>query len=301
MPQLHFPFFPDGVKLINADIAFQKDNGKIFYFQRNLPVFSHDESDVETFRMITSQFYVNGLVTQAEIVKAFGVTPISVKRAVKKFKKQGTKGFYEPRRCRGAGVLTPTVLKEAQGLLEQGILPNDVADKLGIKRDTFYRAIKAGRLYASKKKDFELVTTKSSRDLEDSDASMGLGATNALGRIASSFFQRGTVETSFQPCCDISNGGVLFALAALLANGLLSHINKFFQLPSGYYGIESIFLLLAFMALARIKSIEKLRFSPPGEWGKLLGLDRIPEAQTLRRKIGIISATEAIPWSAQLC
>jgi hypothetical protein len=29
-----------------------------------------------------------------------------------------------------------------------------------------------------------------------------------------------------------------------------------------------------------------LRYEPPGEWGKLLGLDRIPEVRTLRGKLG---------------
>lgn len=38
------------------------------------------------------------------------------------------------------------------------------------------------------------------------------------------------------------------------------------------------------MALARLKSIEALRYCAPGEWGKLLGLDRIPEVRTLRAK-----------------
>ena len=137
--------------------------------------------------------------------------------------------------------------------------------------------------------------------MEDSRASLGTGATNPLGRIAASIFHQGAVDISFQACCDIPNGGVLLALPALLATGLLCHIGEFFKIPSGYYGIESIFIVLAFMALARIKNVEKLRFCPPGEWGKLLGLDRIPEAQTLRKKVAIISSTEAIPWGAKLC
>jgi len=39
------------------------------------------------------------------------------------------------------------------------------------------------------------------------------------------------------------------------------------------------------MALARMPSIESLRYKAPGEWGKLLGLDRIPEVRTLRLKM----------------
>jgi hypothetical protein len=42
---------------------------------------------------------------------------------------------------------------------------------------------------------------------------------------------------------------------------------------------------LAFLALVRCRSLEQSRYLSPGERGKLLGLDRMPEVKTLRRKI----------------
>ena len=55
------------------------------------------------------------------------------------------------------------------------------------------------------------------------------------------------------------------------------------------------------MALARVKNIEWLRYSPPGEWGKLLGLDRIPEAKTLRNKVRLLTeGGQAQQWSGAL-
>ena len=39
------------------------------------------------------------------------------------------------------------------------------------------------------------------------------------------------------------------------------------------------------MALLRIKNIERLSAHQPGELGILLGLDRVPEVKTLRRKL----------------
>ena len=47
-------------------------------------------------------------------------------------------------------------------------------------------------------------------------------------------------------------------------------------MAEGFYPLESIFLVLALMALGRIPSLEALRYEAPGEWGKLMGLDRIP-------------------------
>lgn len=129
-----------------------------------------------------------------------------------------------------------------------------------------------------------------------------MGATNTMGRVAAMMGEISEVSIDFQASIDVPNGGVLLALPALLAIGLLHHTQKHFSLPNGYYGLESIFLLLAFMSLARIKSIEKLRYCAPGEWGKLLGLDRIPEVRTLRSKIKTLSEQGSVEqWGADLC
>ena len=61
-------------------------------------------------------------------------------------------------------------------------------------------------------------------------------------------------------------------------------------------------MLMAFMALARLKSVESLRYCAPGEWGKLLGLDQVPEVRTLRNKIRLLSnEDQPEQCSAQLC
>jgi hypothetical protein len=87
---------------------------------------------------------------------------------------------------------------------------------------------------------------------------MGMGATDALGRVMASLGGMRQIPVDFKPVADVANGGVLLSLPALLANGLLEHTSTFFQLPKGYYGIESIFCLLAFMALCRLKHPESL-------------------------------------------
>ena len=114
---------------------------------------------------------------------------------------------------------------------------------------------------------------------------MGMGCTRVIERVLASLGKSSSTPTRFIPATDVSYGGVLWALPALLGNGLLRHTKDHFSLPNGFYSIVHILLLLAFMALARIKNTEKLRTSPTGELGFLLGLDRIPEVRTLRKKI----------------
>ena len=51
MPQIQLPIFPEGMTHITNDIGFVKKTGKITYFNGgNLPVFMHDEKDIQTFR-----------------------------------------------------------------------------------------------------------------------------------------------------------------------------------------------------------------------------------------------------------
>jgi hypothetical protein len=145
--------------------------------------------------------------------------------------------------------------------------------------------------------------TKSQRSREDAAAVRGVGATDGCMRVMASLGKIAAVPSDFQrPCESVTHGGVLLALPALLAAGLLRHAARFFTLPAGFYGLEHIFMLLGMLALCRIKSIEQLRSTAPGEWGKLLGLDRCPEAKTLREKIKYLTTDgDGKGWSAQLC
>ncbi len=131
---------------------------------------------------------------------------------------------------------------------------------------------------------------------------MGRGATAIMERLAASLGLLNEVTPRFVPALDIPKGGVLLALPALLVCGLLRHSSKYFHLPKGFYGLKTIFLLLAFMALARLKSVEALRYYAPGEWGKSLGVDRAPKVRTLRVKLKhLADQKQAFFWSAELC
>jgi len=131
---------------------------------------------------------------------------------------------------------------------------------------------------------------------------MGRGATNTVARMAASLGVGEAVAVTFHAARDVPYGGVLLALPALLVSGLLRDVASYFQLPRGYYALPSLFLLQALMALARLKSLEDLRYCAPGEWGTLLGLDRIPEVRTLRAKLGYLAAHgQPREWSTRLC
>jgi transposase-like protein len=152
MPQLHLPMFPHGVTPITDVLAFAKQDGRVTYFSGQMPVFSHAEDDVASFRMITSQFCAHGGATQSDIIRVFGVTSISVKRSVKIYRQRGPKGFYAPRATRGPAVLLDAVVAQAEERLAEGCSVAEVAAQLGVKLNTLQKAIRAGRIRTAVKK-----------------------------------------------------------------------------------------------------------------------------------------------------
>lgn len=99
-----------------------------------------------------------------------------------------------------------------------------------------------------------------------------------------------SATTRFEAGCDVQMAGLLTGLPALCANGLLSGLDKHLKLPKGFYGALHILVTLGFMALGRIRRPEGLRHVPPGELGKVIGLDRVPEVRTLREKVSVMAS-----------
>ncbi|MGH7997591.1 MAG: putative transposase [Opitutaceae bacterium] len=108
------------------------------------------------------------------------------------------------------------------------------------------------------------VSNLSERSLADSEAPMGYATTRPLERVLAACGMLTSAELEFVPADDVPQGGVLCALAALLTEGLLRHTRRLYALPPGFYPIESIFLVLALLALVRCPSLERTRYESPG-------------------------------------
>jgi hypothetical protein len=72
---------------------------------------------------------------------------------------------------------------------------------------------------------------------------MGMAAADVEGRLAASVGELAAVAPRFAPALDVPNGGLLCALPALLAVGLLDGVERYLELPKGYYGLDSLLIL----------------------------------------------------------
>ena len=147
MPQALLPIIPDGASQISDLISVVRHDTEWTYFCGVQPVFKHPEHDRQSFRMFTAQLCCQGVCTQAQIVRTFGVSKNSVLRSVAKYRREEINGFYRPRKSRGPSVMTAQITVRAQSLLDHGHSRREVAEELGIHYDTLRKAIDQGRVH----------------------------------------------------------------------------------------------------------------------------------------------------------
>jgi DNA invertase Pin-like site-specific DNA recombinase len=103
--------------------------------------------------MFTSQLIANGTAKTREIVEAFGVPLITVKRYLRVFREQGSQGFYVAKaRHSSASVLKEEVRARVQQRLDEGQSVPEIARALQILPNTLHKAIRGGRLRRPEKR-----------------------------------------------------------------------------------------------------------------------------------------------------
>jgi len=152
MPQVQLPLFPAGSTAINAELAVERRDDQVVYFNGHLPVFTHRTDDLASFRFFSTQLIVNGTATQGQIVRAFGVSITTVKRYCRAYRQRGANAFFAPAARREGSRLTAERLVEVQRLLDQGQRVPQISAALNILPSTLHKAIDDGRVQGLKKK-----------------------------------------------------------------------------------------------------------------------------------------------------
>lgn len=89
----------------------------------------------------------------------------------------------------------------------------------------------------------------------------------------------------------LPGAGVLLGVPALIASGLLSVAHQVYgSLGPAFYGLRTTLVAYVLLVLLRIPRPEMLKEHAPGDLGRVIGLDRMPEVKTLRRKLARLAA-----------
>jgi len=293
------PGFPDGAQKIGPSLSILAKDGHVTYFVGGDNYFSHPEGDEQSKRFALASLMENGHVRARDLEEAPLLIPHrTLMNWTKQYREDGTASFFRTAARQKARVMTPDKSAECASLIAAGVYPSEAARRAGIKESTLRKALKREAIpllpaVTGENSEKNTVSTKSGRSREDAQAADGMGTacTRADERVVAAMGLAECATTRFEAGCDVQMAGLLAGLPALCANGLLSGIGRHLQLPKGFYGALHILLTLGFMALGRIRRPEGLRHIPPGEFGKVIGLDRVPEVRTLRAKIATMART----------
>lgn len=290
--QLHLPVQPAGAQEINAVVAMVRMHGQVAYFASGVPLFVHHDADQAGRRLAAVQLMELGLARQAELSTALHVNRSTLYRQQRKHTAQGVLGVVDGKRGpHGPHRFTPDKRQRVEGWLQHGVSIRAAARRVGVTEGTIRHAIRSGALPRPAAGSPPAALGPRDRSERAARAQGGVAVQRHAERALARGGHVAEAAPRFGPAEAVRYGGALLALPALVALGVLdAGTQTYGALKNGFYGLRATLLLLAFMALLRIRTPEQLQGQPPGELGVLLGLDRAPEVKTLRRKLWELAA-----------
>jgi DNA-binding CsgD family transcriptional regulator len=271
-----------------------------------LPVlqFAADDRLAKTHAMIN--LVQQGWGDQNDVARAFGCSTRTLRRHEMRFAEGGLSALARPRGYpQGRSRLSKWRKRQIVRLKEEGRSNRHIAQKVGVSEMAIRKLLKRWGWEPVKVPQAELfddgegvpANTDASaaanpklsafpNDPEPLPFTLDRDPTNRfldrlLARLgllddAAPLFSSGTVPRA----------GVLLAIPSLVRSGIL-HVARdvYGGIGPAFYGLRTTIMALLLLALLRIKRPETLKEHPPGELGRVIGLDRAPETKTLRRKL----------------
>ena len=302
---------------VSSRLRFQDNSGIRYLLVNEQVIYIYDLDDRNAERHVWVQVFQNNFANQIQIAKATGIGYRTIHGWVNTYRKQGLAGLVDsPRSGR-----PPKADQLKQRLIlqyrENGNTVLEIARKTNLSVSTINRVLgRSGNkadtlelaLNPSEQKDVQQETsspppkapevaaiapeveppvevTAQSPIVLDNPLDRSLDRTAAMVGLledAKPIFAAGT---------NLPWVGAFMAIALLSSDPLLPTARQVFGkvLGSSFYGLRTVMVTVVMMALLRIKRPENLREHQACGLGRVLGLDRICEVKTLRRKFHILS------------
>lgn len=301
MLQARFPFIPAGATEVSRDLAVLLDDERLTVFNGSGPIFTCSRTDRDGVRLAAAMFSGLDLASPTALAHALDLHPATVFRSRQRLESHGIDGVRTRKPGpKGPSKLTDAVLVQVRRRLAEGWSLRRAAEEVGVVEGTLRHAMRRGLLThvvaatrGERSTHESKLQSPSARAARDQAAPAGVAVKRAEDRALARAGRLTEATPEFHEAEAVPGAGVLVALPALMHEGLIDVGTEVYgALSDGFFGLRSVLLTFAFMALLRIKTPEQLTEHAPGELGLLLGLDRAPEVKTLRRKLREMGARQ---------
>lgn len=301
--------------VVNEHVWFVDYDGWCIVFLRGIVLYRFLWDDVVTRRFVAVALRLDKHATQRELSAAFGHSLRSQARWEQLYREEGLEGLQD-----GKPTGRPRALDQAKRALlvrwfQSGLSNREMARRFGVDESCVRRELErlglerpstgsllAGEHEEPEEEDAEEEDEDAEEEEEEQDAGDepgdrpgpfvpgGTGDVDPLDRaVDRDLARRGLLDDAapfFAETGLLPKAGVLLAIPLLVKSGILGVFEKVYgTLGPAFYGLRSTVVCLFLLALLRVKCAEGLKEHSPRSLGRIMGLDRMPEVKTLRRKL----------------
>jgi transposase len=283
------PLTPAGAMPIGDAAALVQDDDGGRVFIRGELCFVWDGGDEAGRRLAAVQLVRIKAASAVDVAAAFAVTTVTLWRWRKELNASGVEGLVSDKRGpKGPSRLTDDMVADIRARRTGGATLQAIAAAVGVSINTVRRALLAPAPVLAPEPAAATAQVQPQADLPV----LPPPADRCGERAAARWGQLTHAEPVFAPAARVPLAGLLLAIPALEATGLLSCASEVFgRLPNGFYGLDTMLLEGVLRALAGQPRAEGSTRIDPAALGRVLGLDRAPEVKTIRRKITALAAT----------
>ena len=324
---LTFPLPPDGAVHVNDRVSFRTEGTERVVSVHGV-VFAHygiEDRVAEAYTMNT--LWESEYATQIEIARSFGYSARSLRRYQERIHNGGISALVRgPGRPPGSSRNAKergrdqTILH----LKTKGSSNRTIAGKLGVSEKAIRKRLRrlgwlpnpgpaqpdllfqdqmhskvSSRPEASEQpmdKPNPVAVSEpqpiKSNDIERAPESLDPNPLDrTLDRLLATLGLIDDAEPLFAPADNLPRAGVLLAIPSLAGSGVLSVAHRVYgSIGPAFYGLRTTVITYILLALLRIPRPETLKEYAPQDLGRIIGLDRVPEVKTLRRKLERIAS-----------
>src|SRR5665648_659778 len=298
----------DAVLIGTAAALVEDESGGRVFLHGELAL-AWDVDDQVCRRLAAVQLVRIKAAKAVQVAAGFGVDPDTLRRWGKALAGSGPAALVPARSGpKGPSRLTAAVIADIRGRRRAGASLRAIAAAVGVSTDSVRRAL-PGRRKQGVATGTDVAAQAGQDDVaggghagdadgEDRGNEGGDGAAvvdlpvlpppadRSGERAAARWGQLVAAGPVFAPAARVPLAGLLLAIPALEATGLLSCATTVFGcLRNGFYGLDTVLVEGVWRALTGEPRAEGATRVGPVALGRVLGLDRAPEVKTIRRKI----------------